>query len=125
MRCIFDKRGEIVGWLGDEGTVYDTRGNPRAFLREHHVYSFNQSHRGIYQGGYFRDREGRATAFTEDAYGEPALPTARCNRIPPKTVLFRRPRVPEAEMKSPAPRNEWSEESFDMFIGINEAPACF
>ncbi len=124
MRSIFDKLGDIVGWLGNEGTIYDSRGTPRAFLRDQHVYAFDQSHRGIYQGGYFRDMEGNAVAFTEDAYGEPSIPKFRCNRIPPKTVLLPRPQVPEAEPALPAPRNGWSGASFDIFIGAI-APACF
>lgn len=122
MKCIYDRRGVIVGWLGSDETVYDTRGKPCAFVKEQRVYSFGQNLRGVFMSGYFRDGDGGAIAFVEGARGEPSLPNTRCNRIPPKTLVLPRPSVPVSPGPLPKPRDAWSGETFHSFIGVSDPP---
>ncbi|MDP2983837.1 MAG: hypothetical protein Q8O92_10970 [Candidatus Latescibacter sp.] len=127
MKGIFDKRGEVVGWLGEEGadiTIYSNQGNPKAFLKRDAVFTFNGMYLGTFKSGYFRDKNGNAVAFIEGALGDPPVPKIISSKIPPKPVLLPRPAIKGKLPVSPPAIPEWSAVKFDAFLGEGAAPQC-
>jgi hypothetical protein len=127
MKGIFDRRGEVVGWIGEEGTeitVYNIKGNPKAFLKRHSVVTFNKIYLGSFKRGYFRDKNGDAVAFVEGALGEPPVPKVKIDIIPPKAILLPRPSLKEKLPVSPIPRPSWSDMTFDSFLAEGDSKTC-
>jgi hypothetical protein len=127
MKGIFEKRGEAVGWLGDEGadsTIYNDQGNPKAFLKEQTVYSFKGIYLGTFREGFIRDKKGYAVAFVEGALGDPPVPDITTPKIPPRPVLLPRPAIKEKPPVSPPERPEWAAETFDAFLEEGASSKC-
>jgi hypothetical protein len=127
MKGIFDRRGEIVGWVGEEGTdvtIYNIKGNPKAFLKRHGLFAFNGKYLGSFKRGYFRDQKGDAVAFVEGALGEPPVPKVSVKKIPPKIMLLPRPPLKEKAPVSAAARSFWSDMSFESFLEEGESKQC-
>jgi hypothetical protein len=127
MKGIFDRRGEVVGWMGEEGadiTIYNDKGNPKAFLKRHGVYAFSGIYLGTLKSGYLRDKNGYAVAFIEGALGDPRLPMITSSKIPPKPVLLPRPVIKGKLPVSPPVRPEWSSVTFNAFLEEGTPTEC-
>ena len=121
MDPIFDRRGQIAGWLRGN-VVHDRQSQPRAFIHEDAVFTYQGIYLGRLQRGYFRDQSGNAVAFMRGASGGPVPPIPT---IPPVPIMP--PSAPTAPIPPLAPvptlpTFSWSSVSWDAFISNVREP---
>jgi hypothetical protein len=71
MEPLFERRGQVYGWLRPEtGDIFSRRGHPVGFIVDGSVYSYRRSlHLGWWNNGHMRDHRGAVVVFTRDATG--------------------------------------------------------
>lgn len=83
MEEIFDRLGNVVGWL-DEGAIFDrTSRRWVAFVTDDLVHTPGGHVLGFFRLGFFRDRRGGAVAFTNGASRGPEVPASLPKLAPP------------------------------------------
>jgi hypothetical protein len=83
MGAIFDRLGDVVGWL-DEGAIFDpTSRRWVAFVTDDLVLTPGGHVLGFCRLGFFRDRRGGAVAFTREASRGPEVPADLPKLAPP------------------------------------------
>ena len=112
---IFDKRGKTVGWLG-KNVVYSLNGNPKAFIEDQAVCAYNGEYLGIFENGFFRDRNGDAVAFIEGAEGGPLTPITEIPPIPPIPAIPPISPIPPIPPIPPVSSLSWSNLSWDDYL---------
>lgn len=116
MEPIFDRQGEVAGWL-ERSVIYAADGRPRAFIRGKAVYSFAPEHRGWFMDGYLRDDHGAAVAWTRRAEGSPPRPPMRLLPACPYLQFASLPMLPPLPPLRPTPARTWSETAWDEYLG--------
>jgi hypothetical protein len=102
MEAIFDRHGDVVGWL-ERQVVYTTTGCPRAVIRGGAVCSYTPVHLGWFANGYFRDLEGGVVAWMRGAHGGPPAPPARLPDACPFPQFATLPPLPPLSPVRPLP----------------------
>jgi hypothetical protein len=116
MEPIFDRRGETAGWL-NRGIVYAIDGRPRGVIRSGAVFSFAAVHLGWFGEGFFRDREGAASAWLRRATGGPPTPPTGAPVACPYLQFAMPPSVTSLAPPRPMPEPRWSDQPWDAFLG--------
>ena len=108
-QAICSSTGWAIGWLVGNA-IYDFSGQPRAFLEDAGVFSFEADHLGEFYDGYFRDHAGDAVAFVEGARDGPPLPSDRHSapELPELKDLPTQPAIPTTPAPCPGTQR-WSE----------------
>jgi hypothetical protein len=117
MQPIFDRYGELRGWL-DVDCVRNRTGSVIAFVSgRNDVYAPDGSHLGRFSSGYFWDHSGGAVAWTKSARGVPPTPLAAATEDPPprEPAPFR-PVVREIPPRSVMATSYWSAMSWLQFL---------
>src|SRR4051812_6130072 len=70
----YDRAGRATHYIDDNGTFYTWSGQPIGFVQGEELYSSSGKHVGRVSGGWIRDHEGHAVAFTQGASGGPMMP---------------------------------------------------
>lgn len=115
MGPVFDKRGQVVGWLKD-GFLYDPDLHLRGFIRDKGVFSKDSKHLGYFLHGYVYHKNGRAVAFIRGATMGPPKPMTQFTpipRIPSKSRVLPVapiPPIPSIRILS------WSDLSWEEFL---------
>jgi hypothetical protein len=117
MEPIFDRDGEVVGWIFPPGGITDMDGNYRAFMVDGSVYDRGAHFLGRLHNGYFWDRDGNAVASIIGASDGPALNRSGTIPTPPNAgpEPARPSRLPEAP-HPPAYSGKWSDVTWDEFL---------
>lgn len=85
---IYDRRGIPCLQVFDNGRLVLFNGQSAGFLYREHVYDYNGSHRGWYEGGILRDRVGACAGFGETPTGaHPLLPLKKLKPLAGLTHL--------------------------------------
>lgn len=117
MAPIFDEWGRAVSWL-NVGVIYDSRGNPRAFIQDDAVFTYRSVYIGTIDSGLFRDRSGAVVMFIEGATNGPLLPLVEVPLVAPIPMFS--PILPIGLLPPIAPMpglRAWSPLSLEAFLG--------
>ena len=113
---IYNNTGWPIGWLIGNA-VYDRLGQPRAFLEDAMVFSYEGEYLGEFTDGFFRDHAGDAVAFIEGAHAGPFLPPTK-QPTPELPELQDPPSQPTISTPPSPPLGtlRWSENSWNSFL---------
>ncbi|OPY27429.1 MAG: hypothetical protein A4E28_02024 [Methanocella sp. PtaU1.Bin125] len=117
MEPIFDRDGNVVGWIRPPGTIVDNHGNYRAFISDEAIFDYRTRYLGRLHNGYLWDQDGNAVASIVGASDGPVL--ERKGIIPQPPVAGpepARPSPPPVPGQIPAYSKKWSEISWDEFL---------
>lgn len=115
MEPIYGPRGEVVAWLKSPNQLLDLRGSVIAWIDRTEVYTLSGSHVGQFVSGFFRDRQGNATAWVRGASGGPMTPIPSIPPIPPIPAIPPIPPIFAIPAIPAIPSFSWSGRSFDRF----------
>jgi hypothetical protein len=119
MNPLFSPSTDLVGWLNDDGFVYDLSMNPVAFVSEGHAFSYpNCSWLGSADGPTLRDKMGKPIAFNPgQAPGGTLPPLKPLNPLKPlKPLKPLRPLNPLKPLRPLTPLGGWSPLSFHTWL---------
>lgn len=127
MEPIFNKEGSVVGWIVPEGSIVDTDGNYRAFIRDGAVFDYRSHFLGRLHDGYFWDRDGYAVGSILGMSKWPkGLEAGKGPALAHKGVIPRPPPVAPEPEKPSTPlvsepmldySNHWSDLNWNDFLG--------
>ena len=106
MDPIYDREGQVVGWLQDEN-IYHLDGSHAAVRNKINVYGPDGEHLGLLLEGFFRDHRGDAVAFLAGAIGGPILPPTSPPPDPPTLSLPPTPAKPSIPPIPAIPSLDW------------------
>ena len=120
---LFDQKGEPRAYVAEDQTIYLWDGTPVAYLYESdgtvHLYSFQGNHLGWYEQGVLWDHSGAAVGFREGAanivtYVESAKSTKHVKpAVAPRSVAPDKPIL----------HDSWSTVPFAVFLKTGAVPA--
>jgi hypothetical protein len=115
MEPVFDRAGRPVAWI-QGAAIIDFRGRYVAFDLGGALYSYGGRFLGCMDEGLIRDKAGDVVAFLPDAGGAVTLPPTA--DAPPAPIAPDPPPPPVVarEAPLPAPRDVWSERSWNDFL---------
>ena len=99
MNPLYDREGQVIGWLHDEN-IYNLDGGHAAVRNKENVFGPSGEHLGLILEGFFRDHRGDAVAFLAGAIGGPILPISS---IPPDPPIPSTPPIPAKPSIPPIP----------------------
>jgi hypothetical protein len=70
-QTIYDANGSAKLIILSNGRLVDFSGNSIGFIKSKHVYDYNGTHRGFFEGGILRDHFGCCVGFTGNATDSP------------------------------------------------------
>lgn len=111
--ALYDHRGQVLGWLVQNGRIINRQGRSSYWLLGNNVYDYRGAHRGWFQNGHWRGRDGGVMAFTGDASGTGVvLPVRSVTPVMPVQAV--EPVRPVASVAPVRPGNQlsWSRDSF-------------
>jgi hypothetical protein len=117
MEPIFDKNGNVVGWIVPPDAIVDRQGNYRAIISNGAIFDYKSHYLGRLHDGYLWDQDGNAVASVIGASDGPVL--QRKGVIPGPPVITpepARPSPPPVPERIPAYSKKWSELSWDEFL---------
>ncbi len=119
MDAIFDQRATLVAWLDNHSRIiFNLQNHPVAHVANGAVYTFRSEHLGYFDRGFFRDRSGKAVAFTRERGGGPLTVAPICFNSP---AARRAPVPPTPPNAPPMPiANGWSLLEWDAFVACCE-----
>ena len=96
MNPLYDHTGSVVGWLSNAGRVMDLRGRGLFWITGTGlIYDYHGHHRGWWNDGHWRGRDGGVVVWTRGARNLGVMPPLP--RVPPV------PPVPSVEQIRPIP----------------------
>ena len=116
MEAIYDSRGHVVGWRR-RATIFDLAGNPRAFISQRALFTYDGKFLGRLEDGWYRDPEGHPVAFEARASGGPMRPVLQPGAVTPLPDPDPAP-LPVGPLPPP-PRirsSKWSPLDWDRFL---------
>jgi hypothetical protein len=82
METLYDNSGKPVAYLQDDNIhIYLFDGTPVAYFKEEHVYNYRGRYLGWKENGWYYDRNGNPTFFTESASGGPVKPVKQVKSV--------------------------------------------
>lgn len=109
MITLYNKHGKAIAYVhDDEVHIYHYNGTPLGFLKEENIYNFRGRYLGWIYNGWYYDRNGKPTFFTENSSGGPARPAKQAR--PARSARQARPAksAREARPAKPARSLSWS-----------------
>lgn len=94
MRPLYDKRGGVIAFLGENNRIVDLRGRSIAWIRDDNVYNYNGRHLGWWLRDHMRGPDGGVMVWLRGASPGVMLPIPRLPPMPP---------LPELEPLRPLP----------------------
>ena len=120
MTPIYDKNGQVVGWIKND-VIFDLRNRYVAFISNNNVFDYIPRHLGSFQNGYFKDKFGNAVALIEGAQGGPIARKKSIPPIPPIPPIPRIPPIPPIPPITPIGSLNWSNTTWnELLFGLNK-----
>jgi hypothetical protein len=117
MEPIFDRDGNVAGWIHPAGAIVDNQGHYRAFISDGAILDYRAHYLGRLHNGYIWDQDGNAVASIAGASDGPVLPRQGAIPRPPAVgPESARPSPPPVPGRIPAYSKKWSEMSWDEFL---------
>lgn len=97
MKALYDRNGQPVLWLGDNGRITSRDGQSAFWVAENgSVYDYAGHHRGWWDADHWRGRDGGTLAWLSGAQN--------LGVIPPIPAIAPIPPIPSVEQIRPIPR---------------------
>lgn len=116
MKPIYERNGQTVGWLNDDGVIYDRNNRYRAFIQNGAIYTYQGRYLGVLDRGFFRDRQGHVVTFMAGAQGGPIPPIPAIAPIPPIPPTPPIPPIPPIAPIAPIGSFNWSQSDWNGFL---------
>lgn len=115
MEAIFDKNGQVVGWL-DGNTILDRNFQHQAFLNNDNIYNYSGVYLGHFLTGFFRGKNGNSVAFIKGASNGPGTPIPSIPPVPAIPSIPPMTPIPEIPPIAPIATMSWSSSTFNDFL---------